>query len=221
MTKEKKTKVPILLKIVEYSAGLGFILYDALSQDPPGAGTTVLVVFASLAEILLISLEVYTFWKYHEKPDVVQDLQGNPPTAPSSSGDPCGGSTNTFQMYGPPTAPSSSGEILAIRTDTCGFPILIAKCAGKTVKLFDKNGIQGAQIDIPDGWELEAVAFNNNQDPAARYNSLLCIFHKIGAFETKENRAWTWKVPNQDKVWNAITEADVKATPLPWAKPPK
>ena len=75
MTKEKKTKVPILLKIVEYSAGLGFILYDALSQDPPGAGTTVLVVFASLAEILLISLEVYTFWKYHEKPDVVQDLQ--------------------------------------------------------------------------------------------------------------------------------------------------
>jgi hypothetical protein len=35
----------------------------------------VLVVFASLAEILLISLEVYTFWKYHEKPDVVQDLQ--------------------------------------------------------------------------------------------------------------------------------------------------
>ena len=120
----------------------------------------------------------------------------------------------------PPTAPSSSGEIFAKRTDTCGFPILIAKCAGKTVKLFDKNGIQGAQIDIPDGWKLEAAAFNNNQDPA-RNDSLLCIFHKIGAFETKENRAWTWKVPNQDKVWNAITEADVKATPLPWAKPPK
>ena len=66
MTKDRKTKVPILLKIVEYSAGLGFILYDALSQDPPGAGTTVLVVFASLAEILLISMEVYTYWKNYQ-----------------------------------------------------------------------------------------------------------------------------------------------------------
>ena len=60
------TKIPILLKIVEYSAGLGFVLYDALSQDPPGAGTTVLVVFAALAEILLISMEVYTYWKYYQ-----------------------------------------------------------------------------------------------------------------------------------------------------------
>ena len=66
MTKEKGTKIPILLKIVEYSAGLGFVLYDALSQDPPGAGTTVLVVFAALAEILLISMEVYTYWKYYQ-----------------------------------------------------------------------------------------------------------------------------------------------------------
>ena len=66
MTKEEGTKIPILLKIVEYSAGLGFVLYDALSQDPPGAGTTVLVVFAALAEILLISMEVYTYWKYYQ-----------------------------------------------------------------------------------------------------------------------------------------------------------
>ncbi len=66
MTAEKGTKTPILLKIVEYSASLGFVLYDALSHDPPGAGTTVLVVFASLAEILLISIEVYTFWKYYQ-----------------------------------------------------------------------------------------------------------------------------------------------------------
>ena len=66
MTKEEGTKIPILLKIVEYSAGLGFVLYDALSQDPPGAGTTTLVVFAALAEILLISMEVYTYWKYYQ-----------------------------------------------------------------------------------------------------------------------------------------------------------
>jgi len=31
MTKERKTKVPIVLKIVEYSAGLGFILYATSS----------------------------------------------------------------------------------------------------------------------------------------------------------------------------------------------
>ncbi len=72
----KGTKFPILFKIVEYLVGLGFILYDARSQDRPGAGTTVLVVLASLSQILLLFLKAYDLWKYRNPPpDVVQDLQ--------------------------------------------------------------------------------------------------------------------------------------------------
>ncbi len=73
MQKEKGTQAPIVLKIVEYFAGLGFILFDAISQDPPGAGTTVLVVFASLSQILLLFIEARTFCKSYQEPppDVV------------------------------------------------------------------------------------------------------------------------------------------------------
>ena len=118
----------------------------------------------------------------------------------------------------PSTAPGISGEIFAKRTDTCGFPIFTATCVGKTVKLFDKEGIEGYKLDIPDGWKLEAAAFNNNP---ARPNSLLCQFYKVGSLGTKEYRAWDWQVPNLVTQWGAITEADGQATPQPWAKPPK
>jgi hypothetical protein len=73
MQKVKGTKAPIVLKIVEYVAGLVFIVFDAFSEDPPGAGTTVLVVFASLSQILLLFIEARTFWKFYQEPppDVV------------------------------------------------------------------------------------------------------------------------------------------------------
>ena len=58
------SKVPVLIKIVEYSANWAFVLYDAATQDPPGVGTKVLVVFACLAEVLLIAIEAHTFFKY-------------------------------------------------------------------------------------------------------------------------------------------------------------
>ncbi len=64
MVKEQGSKVPVLLKIVEYSANLAFVFYDAATHDPPGVGTTILVVFASLAEVLLIAFEAHTFFKY-------------------------------------------------------------------------------------------------------------------------------------------------------------
>jgi hypothetical protein len=64
MVKEQGSKVPVLFKIVEYSANLAFVLYDAATQDPPGVGTTILVVFTSLAEVLLIAFEAHTFFKY-------------------------------------------------------------------------------------------------------------------------------------------------------------
>jgi hypothetical protein len=59
-----KGSVFIMIKIVEYSANFAFVLYDAATQDPPGVGTKVLVVFACLAEVLLIAIEAHTFFKY-------------------------------------------------------------------------------------------------------------------------------------------------------------
>jgi hypothetical protein len=53
MSRDHGTRVPALVKLVEYAASLAFVLYDAATQDPPGVGTTVLIVCASLAEVLL------------------------------------------------------------------------------------------------------------------------------------------------------------------------
>ncbi len=64
MVKQQGSRVPVLLKIVEYLANLAFLLHDAATSDPPGVGTIVLVVIASLAEVLLIAFEAHTFFKY-------------------------------------------------------------------------------------------------------------------------------------------------------------
>ena len=72
MTRDQGTRIPILVKVVEYAASLAFVLYDALTQDPPGVGTTVLVVLASLAEILLLGIEAHTSWTYR-KPEAAVD----------------------------------------------------------------------------------------------------------------------------------------------------
>ena len=67
MSEREDSKVPVsglakLLKIGQYSADLAFVLIDAATQDPPGMGTTLLVVFASLAEVLLIAIEAFAFF---------------------------------------------------------------------------------------------------------------------------------------------------------------
>jgi hypothetical protein len=72
MTRDQGTRVPILVKVVEYAASLAFVLYEALTQDPPGVGTTVLVALASLAEILLLAIEAHTSWTYR-KPEAAVD----------------------------------------------------------------------------------------------------------------------------------------------------
>jgi hypothetical protein len=58
------SKATVFIKIVEYSANLAFVFYDAATQDPPGVGTKVLVVFTCLAEVLLIAIEAHIFFKY-------------------------------------------------------------------------------------------------------------------------------------------------------------
>ena len=74
MTRDQGTRVPILFKVVKYAASLAFVLYDASTQDPPGVGTTVLVVLASLAEILLLAIEAHTFWTYRRPEATVSPL---------------------------------------------------------------------------------------------------------------------------------------------------
>ena len=74
MTRDQGTRVPILFKVVKYAASLAFVLYDASTQDPPGVGTTVLVVLASLAEILLLAIEAHTSWTYRRPEAAVSPL---------------------------------------------------------------------------------------------------------------------------------------------------
>ncbi len=63
MVKDQGSKVPVLVKIIQYLVNLVFVLYEAAIQKPTGAGTNTLIVFAALAEILLIFLEILLFWK--------------------------------------------------------------------------------------------------------------------------------------------------------------
>ncbi len=63
----EESKVPAsalgkLLHIGMFSANLAFVLIDAATQDPPGVGTKLLVVFASLSEALLIAIELLSFF---------------------------------------------------------------------------------------------------------------------------------------------------------------
>jgi hypothetical protein len=74
MSRDQGIRAPVLVKLVEYSASLAFVLYDAVTQDPPGVGTTVLIVCASLAEILLLAIEAHTFWTFRRPEDAVGPL---------------------------------------------------------------------------------------------------------------------------------------------------
>jgi hypothetical protein len=51
-------------KSVEYVLAFSYVIYDAVSKDPPGSGTTFLVVLACLAEVVLIFLEIRMYYRY-------------------------------------------------------------------------------------------------------------------------------------------------------------
>ena len=52
------------VKMLELALALAYILYDAATTEPPGVGTTVLVVVACLAEVLLVCFESCTIFKF-------------------------------------------------------------------------------------------------------------------------------------------------------------
>jgi hypothetical protein len=61
MVSDQGSKVPVLVKIIQYSVALVIVLYESSTQNPPGAGTQALIAFASLAEILLLFVELRIF----------------------------------------------------------------------------------------------------------------------------------------------------------------
>jgi hypothetical protein len=57
------TRLHLCFKIIQIVASFGYIVYDA-GQDPaPGPGSTVLVVLACLAEVIVFSLESTVLYK--------------------------------------------------------------------------------------------------------------------------------------------------------------
>ena len=53
-----------IVKVLEILVSLAYVVYDAVTQDPPGTGTTALIVVTCLAEIFLIYQEYLTIYKY-------------------------------------------------------------------------------------------------------------------------------------------------------------
>ena len=53
-----------IVKVLEILVSLAYVVYDAVTQDPPGTGTTALIVVTCLAEIVLIYQEYLTIYKY-------------------------------------------------------------------------------------------------------------------------------------------------------------
>ena len=53
-----------IVKVLEILVSLAYVVYDAATQDPPGTGTTALIVVTCLAEVVLICQECYTVYKY-------------------------------------------------------------------------------------------------------------------------------------------------------------
>ena len=51
-------------KVLEILVQLAYVVYDAATQDPPGPGTTALIVVTCLAEVVLIFQECHTVYKY-------------------------------------------------------------------------------------------------------------------------------------------------------------
>ena len=53
-----------IVEVLEILVSLAYVVYDAVTQDPPGTGTTALIVVTCLAEIFLIYQEYLTIYKY-------------------------------------------------------------------------------------------------------------------------------------------------------------
>ena len=53
-----------MVKLLELVLCLAYIIYDVATTEPPGVGTTVLVVLSCLAEVLLLCFLGYTVFKY-------------------------------------------------------------------------------------------------------------------------------------------------------------
>ncbi len=64
MMQEIDSKLPVLLKIVQYSMNLAYVLSEAATEEPAGAGTKVLIAFAALVEIYLILKEALLFFDF-------------------------------------------------------------------------------------------------------------------------------------------------------------
>ena len=100
MVEDLGSKVPVLVKAIQYSVGLVFVVYEGATQKTPGAGTTALVVFAALAEILLIFLEFPTFCKNsQENRQMSSDVEG----ADADDG------TSVTSAFGAFVAPAAGG----------------------------------------------------------------------------------------------------------------
>ena len=66
-----------IVKVLEILVSLAYVVYDAVTQDPPGTGTTALIVVTCLAEVVLIFQECHTVYKYGGlKERVVSAQQG-------------------------------------------------------------------------------------------------------------------------------------------------
>ena len=57
----------VMGKTLELTASLAYVVYDSVTQDPPGEGTTVLIVIACLGEAGLILFEAY-YSVVHNRP---------------------------------------------------------------------------------------------------------------------------------------------------------
>jgi len=56
------TRLNLCAKIIQVVLSFAYLLYDTISQNAPGPGTTVLVVVACLSELLLLGCESYTLY---------------------------------------------------------------------------------------------------------------------------------------------------------------
>ena len=54
-----------IVKVLEILVSLAYVVYDAVTQDPPGTGTTALIVVTCLAEVVLIFQECHTWKNQH------------------------------------------------------------------------------------------------------------------------------------------------------------
>ena len=53
-----------IVKVLEILVSLAYVVYDVATTDPPGTGTTALIVVTCLAEVVLIFQECRTVYKY-------------------------------------------------------------------------------------------------------------------------------------------------------------